>query len=533
MEQAYDVIVVGTGHSGLVATGYLARAGLRVLALERRDIVGGTCVTEEIFPGYRGSSVANASHSLDPRIARELELEKHGLRFAHPPLGSLTLFEDGRALPAWPDRAKRRAVMEQFAHGDADLDGYASVIGLYASVARQMKVSFYDPPPSFAEVAARFTTPRQRRDFESIMFGPVADILEERLSSPQLQAFFAGTAVATNFVGPRTPGSGYLLLQRPLWEESLRSVGSHDDNELMMRNAAPMGGIGAITGAMAESARAHGATILTGAEVERILCEDQRVVGVALRDGREFRAPRVVSNANPKLTLTELVGPEDIGPELYDLARAVSMKGTSAKVHLALDGTPRFAAARDEEENRLFLGTNFRIAASIDVLQNAYNEAVLGRWSRRPTVTAMIDSAHDPSLTPPGCHFVSISVRGVPYHLAEGTWDEQRDDLGKAVVGTLEQHIPNLSEILAGVHVYSPLDLEREFALVEGNGAHGDIVPGHIFDSRPIPGCADYRTPVEGLYLTGVGNWPGNFMSGVTGYNASDRVLADLRRTTD
>jgi phytoene dehydrogenase-like protein len=226
------------------------------------------------------------------------------------------------------------------------------------------------------------------------------------------------------------------------------------------------------------------------------------------------------------------VGPDDLGADLHALAEGLTMKGTSAKVHLALDGTPRFAAARDEDENRLFLGTNFRVAASIDVLQNAYNEAVMGRWAKRPTLTAMMDSAHDPSMTPPGCHFVSISVRGVPYHLAEGTWDEQRDDLGKAVVATLEQYVPNLSDILAGVHVYSPLDLEREFGLVEGNGAHGDIVPGNIFDSRPIPGCSDYRTPIEGLYLTGVGNWPGNFMSGVTGYNASNRVLTDARLAT-
>jgi len=535
MERAgdYDAIVIGTGHSGLIAAGYLARAGWRVLMLERRDVVGGTCVTEEIFPGFRGSSVANASHSLDPRIVRDLELQRYGLRFAHPELGSLTLFEDGRGLPAWPDRQKRRAELERFAHHAGDVEGFHQVLAMYGDVARQMNVSFYEPAPSFAEVAARFTTPAQRRDFDQIMFGSVADILERFMRSPNLQAFFAGTAVATNFVGPRTPGSGYLLLQRPLWEASMKSVGTQDDNELMMRNAAPLGGMGAVTAAMAESCRAHGVTIITEAEVERILCADQKVVGVALADGREFRAPRVLSNANPKLTLTRLVGPEDLGQEMYDLAQALNMKGTSAKVHLALEGTPRFKAARSAEENRLFLGTNFRVASSIDVLQNAYNQAVMGRWTDRPTITAMIDSVHDPSLTPPGCHFVSLSVRGVPYHLAEGTWDEQRDDLGKAVIATLEEHIPNLSGILRDYHVYTPLDLEREFALVEGNGAHGDIVPGHIFDSRPIPGCADNRTPVEGLYLCGVGTWPGNFMSGVTGYNASQRMLEDARGVAD
>lgn len=525
----YDAIVIGTGHSGLVSAGYLARAGWNVLMLERRDMVGGTCVTEEIFPGFRGSSVANASHSLDPRIARDLELERYGLRFAYPELGSLTLFEDGRALPAWPDRAKRRRELERFAHGPGDIAGYSRLLEMYADVARQMGVSFYDPAPSFADVAARFTNPAARYEFEQIMFGSAADILEQHLRSPELQAFFAGTAVATNFVGPRTPGSGYLLLQRPLWEQSMKSVGTQDNNELMMKNAAPLGGIGAVTQAMAESNRAHGVTIITGAEVERILCVDQTAVGVALTDGREFRSRRVLSNANPKLTLTRFLSPDDLGQESYELAQALNMKGTSAKVHLALEGTPHFKAARSEGENELFLGTNFRVASSIGVLQNAYNEAVMGRWTERPTITAIMDSAQDPSLTPPGCHFVSLSVRGVPYHLASGTWDEQRDDLGKAVIATLEEHIPNLANILHDYHVYSPLDLEREFALLEGNGAHGDIVPGHIFDSRPIPGCADNRTPVDGLYLCGVGNWPGNFMSGVTGYNASQRMLDDAR----
>ncbi|TDE15849.1 phytoene desaturase family protein [Jiangella asiatica] len=528
-DHSYDAIVIGTGHSGLVGAWYLAQAGWSVLMLERRDIVGGTCVTEEIFPGYRGSSVANSSHSLDPRIVGDMRLDRFGLRFAHPELGSLTLFTDGRALVPWPDREKRRAELARFAHGQSDLDGYHALLDFYRSVAMRMQVSFYDPAPSLAAVAERFQTPAQQRAFQKVMFGSVADIIEEHLESPELQAFFAGTAVATNFVGPRTPGSGYLLLQRPLWEESMKSVGTHDENDLMMRNAAPMGGIGAITEAMAAAGRAAGVRIETNAEVVRILCTDGRVTGVALADGREFRAPRVLSNANPKLTLTRLLTADELGRDWYALAEDIPMKGSSAKVHLALNGTPRFACARSDKENELFLATNFRIAPSIDVLQEAYNEAIMGRWSERPTISGIISSAIDPSLTPPGAHFVSLSVRGVPYHLAEGTWDEHGDALAKAVVTTLEEHVPNLLDVLDDYHIYTPLDLEREFALLEGNGAHGDIVPGQIFDSRPMPGCADHRTPVEGLYLCGVGTWPGNFMSGVTGYNASHRMLSDAR----
>ena len=203
------------------------------------------------------------------------------------------------------------------------------------------------------------------------------------------------------------------------------------------------------------------------------------------------------------------------------------MDGTSAKVHIAMKGTPRFAAATSDEENALFLPTNFRIASSIETLHEAYNEALMGRWSRRVTVTGIMDSAIDPDMAPPGHHIMSLSVRGVPYHLAEGDWDSQRDALGQAVLETVSFHIPNLPDILDQVHVYTPLDLEREFGLLEGSGSHGDIMPGRIFDARPLPGAADYRTPVGGLYLCGVGTWPANFMSGVTGYNASQRMLAD------
>jgi phytoene dehydrogenase-like protein len=532
-ERTHDAIVIGTGHSGLVAAFYLARAGWSVLMLERRGMVGGTCVTEEIFPGYRGSSVANSSHSLDPRIANDMCLTRFGLRFRRPELGSLTIFSDGRALAPWPDRDRRQREIAKFARSKRDVDGYYGVLNFFRSVAKQMDLSFYDPPPTFAAVAERFRTPDQQRAFNQVMFGSVVDILDEYLDSPELQAFFAGTAVATNMIGPRTPGSAYLLLQRPLWEESMRRVGTIDENDLMMKSAAPIGGLGAVTSAMSAANRALGVEILTGHEVAKILCRNGRVLGVALADGTEFRARRILSNVNPKLTLTRLLGPEDLGETAFLRAQAISMKGSSAKVHLALDGAPRFTAAGSESENALFLGTNFRVVSSIDALQHAYNEAIAGRWPDRPTVTGIIDSAHDPTLTPPGCHFVSLSVRGVPYHLAHGTWDNEKYDLGKSVIAGLEEHIPNLSQILVDYHVYSPLDLEREFALLEGNGAHGDIVPGHIFDSRPMPGCSDLRTPIAGLYLCGVGNWPGNFMSGVTGYNASQRMLLDASAVGD
>ncbi|MBW1640435.1 phytoene desaturase family protein [Microbacterium resistens] len=533
MTDGFDAIVVGGGHSGLVGAFYLARAGWKVLVLEARSVVGGCCVTEEVVPGYRCSAVSNSSHSLDPRIIADMELTSFGLRYTSPPLGSLTLFEDGQAFVPWPDRAQRRAQVERFAHGPSDVEGFFGVLERIRRVAQRMRVSFHEAPPTLAEVAARFTTAEETEDFNALMFGSVGDLLDQHLRSPHLKAFFAATAVATNLVGPYTPGSAYLLLQRPLYEESMAAFGVDDRNDLMMKNAAPLGGIGSVTQAMARSAEARGARIEVDAPVERILTDGGRVVGVRLVDGREFFAPRVLSNADPKRTLTELVRPEDLPDEFVARARRLKMDGTSAKVHIAMTGAPRFAAAEDEAQNELFLPTNFRVASSMEVLQEAYNEAIMGRWSRRVTVTGLMDSAIDPEVVDtPGHHIMSLSVRGVPYHLAEGTWDDQRDELGEAVLATVATHMPNVPDILDAVHVYTPLDLEREFGLVEGSGSHGDIVPGRILDARPLAGAADYTTPLKGLYLCGVGTWPGNFMSGVTGHNASNRMIADRENGT-
>jgi phytoene dehydrogenase-like protein len=525
----YDVIIVGAGHSGLVASWYLARAGWKVLVLERGDRVGGTCVTEEIFPGYHGSSVANSSHSLDPQVSADMELHKFGLELTHPALSSITFFSNGDALVMWPDRDERRREMLRFADED-DLQGFFGVLKFYERVAKKMNVSFYEPPPAFEDVAARFSDPDDKEAFNLVMFGSVADVLDRHLKSPWLRAFLAGTAMATNLVGPRTPGSGYLLLQRPLYEESMRRRGIEDNNELMMKNAAPIGGVGAVTEAMARSARAMGVEIMLEAEVKEILCDKGQALGVLLSDGREFAARRVLANINPKTVLTRMVTANQLPKDVEDRARRIKMSGSSAKVHLALEGTPRFRRARSDAENEAFLKTNFRVVPSVDVLQESYNEAIMGSWSPKVTISGVVSSAVDPSMTPPGCHFMSLSVRGTPYHLANGRdWETERDALGKAVVATLADNITNLDKILAGVHVYTPVDLEKKFGMVEGNGAHGDIIPGKIFDARPIPECSHYATPIEGLYMCGTGMWPANYMSGLTGYNASHRMLADAQ----
>lgn len=526
LSTTYDAIVIGAGHSGLVGAWYLARAGWSVLVLEQRDQVGGACVTEEVIPGYRGNTVANSSHSLDPIVAEDMQLHRFGLRYVGAELGSLTLFSDGRGLPQWPDRTRRREELRRFAKGEADMKGFSAVLQTYQEVAQQSGVSFYEPPPSFAEVASRFDTPDLAEKFESVFLGSIADLTEKHLISPDLRSFFASTAVATNLIGPKTPGSAYFLVHRPLYEASMAKRGVSDRNELMLSHTFPVGGIGAVTQAMAAANRALGVTIETDAPVTEVICRDNRVVGVALEDGREFQAPRVLSNVNPKTTLTRLVPASALEERFLERARGIKMRGSSAKVHLAMDGTPRFACAESDAENEVFLRAKFRTVPSIDLLQESYNEATVGRWHPRTSINGIFSSL-DPEMTPPGCHFVSLSVRSVPYDLAEGNWDLRRDELIEDVVTTLETYIPNLRSILVDTHVYTPLDLERKFGMAEGNGAHGDIVPGNVFNARPLPECANYATPVSGLYLCGVGVWPANFVSGITGYNASQRILRE------
>ena len=526
----FDAIVVGSGHSGLVSAWYLSRAGLKVLVLEALDRVGGTNVTEEVFPGYSGSSVSNVSHSLDPHVASDMKLREFGLRTVEQSLSHFTLFANGKRFVTWQEREAREEEIKALAVSDRDLPGFAEVPEFYRRVAQKMDVSFYDDAPSLDQVAAKFTTPREKSEFQKVIFGSVMDVLDDYLDSPELKAFLAGTSVATNMVGPWTPGSGLTLLMRPLYEASMRRFGRVERNDLMIKNSTPIGGVGAVTGAMAESARARGVRYLLNAPVTQILVKDGSAAGVVLADGSTYHAKTIVSNANPQTTFASLIDPAVLDPDFLERIHAIKMSGSSAKVHLALNGTPQFRAARSGYENELFVKAHFRTLPTTEDMHQGYALAQTGRWAARPSLAAVISSAADPSLTPPGCHFVSISVRGIPYHLAEGSWRDpaKREALITDVVDTFGEHVTNLSDILEGTHAYTPLDLEEKFGMAEGNGAHGDIVPSRFFDARPLPELAGYRTPVRGLYVCGVGVWPGNYMSGVTGFNASQRALDDL-----
>lgn len=526
-QRSVDAIVVGAGHNGLVAAWYLANAGLEVVLLERRDEVGGLCVTDEIFPGFRGNLVANSCHNLEPSIIARMDLLSHGLRFAHPEPSSFMAFPDGRAFVGRRSRDDLAAEIAKFHRHDAQ--GYFDALDGMSRLARLLDVSFFDAPPSLGELASRAQSPADKELFVKLMFGSATDYLDEHLLSPEVKATLGIVAVSGNFVGPSTPGSAYMLLHRPLYRESSAVREGNRFHTLGTGPAAPIGGMGAIAVAMKNAVLAAGVEVRTGAEVASIRCDGGRVTGVALTSGEEISARQVLSALNPKRTLADLVPTGNMPDEARSLVDGIPMRGSSFKVLLALDAAPRFAAASDDAENELFLRCGFRTGGGISDMDDAYYDAMRGRWSQHPVIWGLVPSAVDPTLTPPGKHMMSLSVFHAPYELADASWDDERANFGKHIVSVLADHyIPNLEQILLDYRCLSPVDLEEEFALTGGHVSHGDVVAARMFDTRPVAGCSAYTTPVDGLYLGNVGSWPANYVSGLPGRNAAARILRDL-----
>ena len=523
----HDAILVGGGHNGLVAAGYLARAGLDVLVLERRHVVGGPCSVVEYFPGYT-AAMTNSPGSLEPRIVADMRLAEFGLTFTHPNPTMVAPFPDGRIFVTW--REKARAVEELRKFSEHDALAYEELFAFFGRFAEKLGISLFEPPPSLRALTANLETPEDEAAFAAIMFGSIHDLLDEYLEADEIKAIVATLATNSNQAGPSTPGTPYMLLHRPLSLASMPAEAGYDPRRQVMRGSTglPVGGMGAVTQAMQRSIEASGAQVRTGAEVARILVRDGAVRGVALADGEEIEAATVLSNANPKLTYLDLVDRRDLDPAFRERVRRIPMAGSAFKVGLALDGLPRFAAARTDEEARLYAGCQFRIAPSLAYLERAYDDCKHGRPSAGPVIWGLTPSVMDPGLAPPGKHIMSLNIFHAPYHLAAGDWATEREAYGEHCIDTLAQYIPNLRDIITDSRFWSPRDIEREFGLVEANITHGDMVPGRLFSQRPLAGWADYRTPIAGLYLCGVGTWPGGYVSGIPGHNASHQVLRDL-----
>ena len=530
-DQRYDAIVVGGGHNGLTAAAYLARGGLRTLVLERREIVGGACVTEEIAPGVRASTTSYIASMLRPEVIRDLQLGRHGLRMVPCEPGLQVAFEDGTVVPWWTEH--ERTVREWSRISAVDALTFDRVDKRLKHLARYLQGFFLEEPPDvnargWAKVKeGRRILKRFRRikgdevtDLVSFLTGSLGEFLDRHFESETIKRMFLANNVYGMHSPPYRPGTSIGLLFHLL---------SGGDDDVQGFYGHVMGGMGSITQAMAAAAREHGAEIRTEAPVARILVSNGRATGVALEDGTEIHASTVLSNADPKRTFLTLMEPKDLPEEFRLSVEGIKMAGPCAKVNVALSEEPRFTGMpTDADPIRRSLAT---LVPTLEGAERMYDVAKWGEIPRDLWVDCVVASNVDPGLAPQGTHVMTCFVQYVPYELREGTWDQQRDELGRRVLSKIAEYAPNVPDAVTAMKVVTPLDLERTYGLTEGNIFHGDLNIEQLFFMRPVPGWSSYLTPVDGLYLCGAGVHPGGGVTGAPGYAASHKALSDLKRT--
>jgi len=519
----YDSIIVGGGHNGLVAAAYLARAGRKVLVLERREMVGGCAVTEEIWPGYRVSTGAYLTSLLQERIVQELELPRFGYKVDAKDPAFFSVFPDGRHFFMWQDRAKTLAEIAKFSQHDADVyPAYEELLERLSKVVEQLLLT---TPPPFPPRGMDFVDYLQlmgkmrglnARDIVAlvkIFTQSASDFLDEWFESEQVKVTLATDGVIGANGGPRSPGTAYILLHH-----CMGGVDGHRGLWGFVR-----GGMGAVSEAIAASARAKSVEIRANAPVAKILVRNGRACGVVLESGEEIDSAMVASNLDPKLTFLRLLDPETLDGDFVRTIRNFRIEGTSCKINLALNGLPEFTAYPGAPGPHH--KATMHICPSIEYVERAWDDAKYGRASERPLLELTIPTMYDPSLAPPGKHIMGIFLQYAPYTLREGTWDELREPFGDRVIGLIEQYAPNIRQIIEHRQVLSPLDLERRFGITGGNIFHGEMSLDQMFVMRPAPGFARYRTPVVGLFLCGSGAHPGGGVMGAPGFNCAREML--------
>ena len=524
----FDAIVVGGGHNGLVTAAYLGRAGLRTLVLEANPRLGGPAATLEFMPGYF-TTIANSPGSLEPKIVEELELERHGLTFVRPDPTLVQPLDGDRLYVGWRDPKRNHAQLETYAPGEAAR--YDAFFAYLQGFADRLGISIFEPPPSLQHLVRNLDRLEDQEAFSRILFGSIRDLMDEFELAPETQALVAPLAVVGGQVAPSTPGSPFNLMMRPLSLASLKSGNAGDPRLIPLRGSTglPVGGMGAITDALSASVRGCGGEVLVDRPVRAIRSKDGRVTGVVTKGGEEYEASIIVSAADPVTTVTSLVEDTASWGALQPKMKRKPMRGRAFKVVLALDGMPRFAGAKSDEEAALLSSAQFRIAPSLDYIEAAHTDMLQGRLSHQPVIWGLCPSMTSPVLAPAGKHVLSLNVGNAPYRLREGTWAEQRDVFAKRTIAKLAEYMPNLPGLISDYRIIDPTQFESEFGLVEANITHGDTLPFHMFWMRPMQGLHAYRTPTEGLYLSGNGTWPGNYISGISGHNAAQAVLSDKR----
>ena len=526
----YDAIVIGAGHNGLTAAAYLGGAGLSTIVLERREIVGGCCVTEEIAPGCRASTTSYIASMLRPEVIRDLELASHGLRMVPCDPALQVPFPDGEVVPWWAERERTVGELRRISAKDAET--FVRVDDQLKKLARYLQPFFLEPPPevemdglqswwNLLRVGKRFRgiTNTEIAQLISFLTGSLGDFLDRNYASEKIKTLFLANNVYGKHGGPYDPGTALGLLFHLLSGGDFEQQGFYGN---------VIGGMGAITQALAAAAKKRGVEIRTSSPVAQIHIRGGRARGVVLEDGTEVSARVVLSNADPKRTFLGLIEPKELPEEFRRAVRGIKMNGPCAKVNFVLSEEPKV--------NGMPLEANpaqralFTLVPSLDFAERCYDIAKFGDIPEELWVDCVVASNVDETLAPKGRHIMTCFVQYVPYFLRSGTWDENRELLGDRVVRKIAEYAPNVPGAVIARQVLTPLDLERTYGLTEGNIFHGDLSLEQLFFMRPVAGWSQYRTPIAGLYLCGAGAHPGGGVTGAPGHNAAFQVLRDMRR---
>ena len=528
LAQTYDALIIGGGHNGLVSAAYLARAGLKTLVLEKRHLLGGAAVTEEIFPGFRFSVASYVVSLLRPEIIRELDLPKYGLDIL-PLDGTFTPLENDYL---WRVNDHGRTIRELRRWSLRDAEAYEEYGQLMVEMAKFIKPILGIVPPDLTGLDPRHLTPltgllrafqklpeKQQAVFVQLMTMSATDFLRQWFETDPLIATMSASGIIGTYQGVQSPGTAYVLLHHYMGEidGAFRAWGI------------PRGGTGGVSEAIGGAARALGAEIRLEAPVARIDVRAGRAIGVTLESGEEIRATTVLSSVDARLTYLGLLEAGTLEPEFEEEVRRFKFRGSSGKVNLAVDRLPDFTCLPGEGEH---LRGAISFSAGVDDMERAYDDAKYGHWSRRPYIDMIIPTLVDPSMAPPGKHVISCFVQYAPYQLdpSLGTWDDNREAFGDAVIDRIAEAAPNIRDIVLHRQVLTPLDIERRFGLTEGNIFQGELSLEQLFFNRPVPGHARFRGPIRDLWLGGSSTHPGGGIMGANGRIAALEILKARRR---
>lgn len=525
---AYDAIVIGAGHNGLANAAYLAKAGLKVIVLEKNDYIGGAAVSRTLHEGWTYSNCSYVCSMMRQAIHRDLDLSRHGLLLT-PYLGTVNFGLGDERLLSYHDEEAAYLELKRHSPHDADaMHRFQADLTRYAQLIRKTLMRTPPDPASFRprdimellHLAKQFWSLGEREIYEYIRFFTMsaAEYLEDYFENDLIKAAMATPGIIGTALGVYSPGSAYVLLHHVMGDVD-GTIGAW---------GLARGGMGAISNAIAGAVAEHGGEIRTKAGVERVLVENRKAVGVALENGDEIRARITVSNLDAKRTFTRIMDRNDLPEGIHQKARNFKIRGSSGKVNIALSGLPKFTGVPDNPHinrgGQAFIGT-------LETLERAYDCWKRGRWSDDPFVESVIPSAWDPTVAPPGKHWMSNFVQYCPPELAEGPWTPaRRERFGQAVLDKIERYSPGFKDLIVHVEVRTPHELEQEIGLTEGNIFQGELTLDQLFFNRPFPGCGQYRMPIRNLYMCGSSTHPGGGVSAVCGANAAREILKDLRR---